>query len=335
MARYGARLPAKEPSGTAVMISIIICTRNRADSLRETLAAIGQCDVPSDLPTELLVVDNGSTDHTRAIIDAAKLPNISVRHVFESRAGQCHARNRGLAESTGQVILFTDDDIRPPKNWIDGMCRPILSGKSDAVAGGVVFPQRHEATLSAEPYRRYRGWFATTEKVDPANPDRMVGANMAFGRHVLSDVPEFDVKLGPGALGFGDETLFSAQLLARGYRLISAMDVAVEHHFDLSRLDRRSMLDIAERMGRSEAYLAWHWRHEDHPCTTGKSLRRHAGLWRRRMMNLPRWISGREPIPWEMDRVREIAFRRQFAVESRESRRYQRNQIAPRSVAAA
>jgi glycosyltransferase involved in cell wall biosynthesis len=55
------------------VVSIIICTRNRADSLRETLASIGRCDVPADLPAELLVIDNGSTDHAREVAEAGGL----------------------------------------------------------------------------------------------------------------------------------------------------------------------------------------------------------------------------------------------------------------------
>src|SRR5687768_15493346 len=118
-------------------VSIVICTRNRADSLRETLVSMGNCQVPSHLPSELLVVDNGSTDHTRQVAEQAALANMPVRYIHEPRRGQSHARNRGLIEAIGDIFLFTDDDVRVPETWIERMCRPIADNEADAVVGGV------------------------------------------------------------------------------------------------------------------------------------------------------------------------------------------------------
>jgi hypothetical protein len=82
---------------------------------------------------------------------------------------------------------------------------------------------------------------------------------MAFHRRVLAAAPRFDVALGPGALGMGEETLFSYQLVAGGFRLGSAFEVQVEHAFDTGRLCPRGLQGIARAMGRSEAYIAHHW----------------------------------------------------------------------------
>ena len=79
--------------------SIIVCTYNRADSLRETLRAIAHCAVPADSPTELLVIDNRSTDHTRQVVEEAVVPQMTVRYLFEPASGQCRARNLGLREA--------------------------------------------------------------------------------------------------------------------------------------------------------------------------------------------------------------------------------------------
>jgi hypothetical protein len=89
----------------------------------------------------------------------------------------------------------------------------------------------------------------------------MIGANMAFHRRVLGPGVAFNVELGPGGLGFHEESLFSLQLVAAGFRLGGALEVAVEHHFDPSRLTRAGLLDIAGKMGRSRAYLEYHWLH--------------------------------------------------------------------------
>jgi len=243
-------------------VSVIICTRNRADSLKLTLESIGKAIVPPGWEVELLVVDNGSADATAAAVAAMALPNLTIRYVPEPRKGQGYAYNTGIAAARGRILLFTDDDVRVPNDWIEGMCRPILNGKADAVAGGVAFPPDIAVALALPPFSSRRSWFATTEELDRNSPARMVGANMAFDRAVLDRVPGFDVELGPGGLGFNGETLLTWQLLAAGYKLAGALDIVVEHHFDPSRLTRTGMIDLARKMGRSHAFTFHHWDHQ-------------------------------------------------------------------------
>lgn len=242
-------------------ISIIICTRNRADSLQETLVSIGKTNVREGWRVELIVVDNNSSDHTAAVVNNMRLTNVHLRYVNAPIAGQCQARNAGLREAKGEIILFTDDDIRVPRNWIPAMCEPITNQEADAVTGGVDFPPNVPA-LSQRPFSSLRSWFACTEDLDPRRPARMVGANMAFHRRILDRIPGFDVELGPGALGFGDDSLFSRQIQAAGYKLVGALDVVVEHHFDLSRLTKNRLITLARNMGRTRAFLSHHWEHE-------------------------------------------------------------------------
>jgi len=84
---------------------------------------------------------------------------------------------------------------------------------------------------------------------------------MAISREVLAKIPAFDPELGPGALGLGEETLFSMQLKEAGYRIAGAFEVEVEHHFDEKRLEAESRLEIARTLGAVDAYLAYHWKH--------------------------------------------------------------------------
>jgi len=145
---------------------------------------------------------------------------------------------------------------------------------------------------------------------------------MAFGRHVLSVVPSFDVHLGAGALGFGEETLFCAQLLDAGLRLATALDAQVEHHFDLSRVSRHSLLSMAERVGRSDAYIDWHWRRKQLRYSRKELLRLHVGLMRRRLPRLLAFGKELTDNEWEVTCIQRIAFIRQYFIESRRPRRY-------------
>ena len=77
-------------------VSIIVCTRDRAESLRRTLDSLSACEPPADLSVELVVVDNGSTDHTPQIVEKATFHGLPVRRVYESAPGLSRARNAGL-----------------------------------------------------------------------------------------------------------------------------------------------------------------------------------------------------------------------------------------------
>jgi glycosyltransferase involved in cell wall biosynthesis len=243
--------------------SIIICTYNRADILRETLASLASLEVPADLPCELIIVDNDSTDHTQSVVRSSNQFSMPVRYIREQRSGQSHARNTGMRSANGSIILFTDDDVRPPHDWIGQMCGPILAGTADAVAGGVAMaPHLKRPWMS----RLHREWLASTEDFSANDRIEMVGANMAFSRGVLESVSGFDVELGPGALGYGDDTLFSLQLRAAGFRVLPAWDVKVEHHFQVSRLSRSAFFEAAKKRGRTAAYLQHHWEHGEFAC---------------------------------------------------------------------
>ena len=84
---------------------------------------------------------------------------------------------------------------------------------------------------------------------------------MAVRREVLKKVSGFDPELGPGALGFGDDTLFGLRLESAGFPAMGVKDAIVEHHFDKSRLRGSSLVDASIRRGRSMAYIHHHWLH--------------------------------------------------------------------------
>lgn len=239
-----------------MVVSIVVCTRNRADSLRKTLASLAAARVPAGMELDVLVVDNGSTDHTKEVVGDARAAWKNVRLELETQQGVANARTKALHLAKGEIILWTDDDVTVPADWIDGMTRPILQGELDAVAGGVRLGKGLERSWMGT---CHRSWLASSEGLDPKKPGRMIGANMAFHRRVLAKVDRFDSQLGPGALGMGEETLFSYQLESAGFRLGAALDVVVEHDFDEGRLNRVSFERIAKAMGRSEAYIAYHW----------------------------------------------------------------------------
>ena len=92
--------------------SVIIATYNRADSLRETLASQAKLQTKEDW--ELIVVDNNSTDHTRAVVEeAAKSFPVELRYLFEAEQGKFAALNQAVLAARGEINATTDDDEMP------------------------------------------------------------------------------------------------------------------------------------------------------------------------------------------------------------------------------
>src|SRR5205085_228353 len=90
-----------------VRVTVAICTHNRAHYLGTALASVvGHAD-------DVLVVDNASIDATKDVVSAYA----GARYVLEEQLGLSHARNRALAEATGDVVAFLDDDAVAVDGW--------------------------------------------------------------------------------------------------------------------------------------------------------------------------------------------------------------------------
>src|SRR5579884_2438006 len=104
-------------------ISVIICTRNRAASLALTLDMLADAD-RHQISAEIVVVDNGSEDNTRFVVESYS-PSIPIRYLVEPRQGvfgKSHSLNRALeAGGLGDIIAVLDDDMSPHKDWFQGV----------------------------------------------------------------------------------------------------------------------------------------------------------------------------------------------------------------------
>ena len=240
-------------------VSIIICTRNRADSLAQTLESFKAVEVPVGLQPELLVVDNGSTDHTAEVVRRHSAAKIPARYFLESSLGQSRARNTGMGACRGDVILFTDDDVVPQPNWLEHMVAPLVREECHGVVGRIELAKELCRAWMTPLHKIY---LAVYEGPGPDSP-QLIGACMGFHRSVLDRVPAFDVELGPGASGYHDECLFSWQLAAAGFRIDYAPEARVTHHPDPNRLLRSSWLATSRSKGVSAAYVMHHWFHEE------------------------------------------------------------------------
>ncbi|HEY2357877.1 MAG TPA: glycosyltransferase family 2 protein [Phenylobacterium sp.] len=242
---------SKTEPGDQASVSIIICTKDRGASLRDTLAHMGRTAVPAGWSVELVVVDNGSSDDTQQVVSQADVPGMTLRYVFEPARGKSRAFNTGVSLSSGQVLLMTDDDVHVPVNWIEDMCRPIVSGVADGVQGGIR-PAPHLDPPWLSGILRY--WVAVVEHPEQP-PEGLVGANMAISRRAFEVAGPCDPRLGPGAAGNFEDTVLGWAMREAGMRIHYAPDVAVEHHFDADRLTIASFMHAAGKMAASRVIV--------------------------------------------------------------------------------
>jgi len=241
-------------------VSVIICTHNGSKCLPETLKTLKAQEVPDDLSWEVIIIDNASTDGTGKVAQSVwgELPGVFFRVVPEPEVGLSNARNRGLQEAQGDLICFTDDDVWPYADWLKNVVDYAIQTDVDAIVGKVIIP---EHLLRPWMEMQHRTKLASTEHIDAENPHEMIGANMAIRRRVLLKVPKFDPDLGAGASGFGEESLFSRQVIEAGFKIGFAEKAVVEHHFEERRLLRSEWLMGEQKRGIGSAYITHNWDH--------------------------------------------------------------------------
>ena len=303
-------------------VSIIISTRDRAGDLAQTLHAIERscCRDRDTYSAELIVVDNGSADETAKVVRGFRSSRLNVRYIYESRKGKSICLNRALLEARGDIILLTDDDMRPQEGWIPTMCAPIWERRADAVAGGITIAHHLRRNWMEDFHRIF---FASTDPLDQTGMDIIIGGNGAFSRNVLDKVPGFDPELGPGgALGSCEDILFTLQLVDAGYRLTAVFDHPVIHHFDPSRLSRHSFVRRAEAEGRSRAYIAHHWEQREIRFPFLRVCDAFVRLQVRRRLLGTRWSHKEGIAEWEFWSICRLAFRQQQMRERRRARHY-------------
>jgi glucosyl-dolichyl phosphate glucuronosyltransferase len=244
--------------------SVIVCTYNRAGMLPAAFAALAAQRVAPALEWELVVVDNNSSDDTRAVVEAfrARAP-MPVSYVFEARQGLSFARNTGVAAAKGDVIAFTDDDTIPAPDWVAGTVAGLNEFKAQVTGGRILldWPAPVPAWLARQP-----GLFGSLSQMDYDRTERLVeerghpqiwGGNMSFRREVFDRIGLFDTRLGRVAqrLYSGEDVDFVRRALAAGLIVVFDARLVVWHRVPLERMRRRYFLRWHFQGGEGETFF--------------------------------------------------------------------------------
>jgi len=246
----------------APLISICICSFNRAQSLRKTLESL-QALSPIDAPYEILVIDNNSSDGTREVVDSFR-ERLPIRYQFEARQGLAHARNRAIDEFRGELLLFTDDDLSMDPQWLVEYLAAFRRFPDAAFFGGRILPAFADGKppwIGDRPLHLIDGllgWYDLGEETRPFLPDDPLpfGASFAIARATLARAPAFRTDLGAGmSAGRGEET----EYLQRARASASSVYVgrALNHHaVDVRRLTPGALFKYGIACGRSHNEIA-------------------------------------------------------------------------------
>jgi GT2 family glycosyltransferase len=207
---------------------VLVCTRNRARSLSETLQALNRIRFDPLSAVELIIVDNNSSDDTqRTVLDYISQSPVEIVYVQESTPGLSMARNRGIRIARGSVLLFTDDDCIPDVDWVNNIMQAFAGSDYRQVVGGRVelhnpddVPLTIKSTLTAEELTSHHQVYGFLH-----------GCNMAVGRAVLEEIGAFDVRLGAGTkLRAAEDTDLVYRALKAGVRVTYNPTAVVYHN---------------------------------------------------------------------------------------------------------
>lgn len=258
-------------------VSVAICTWNRGALLAQTLEQMTRLSIPVGVEWEVAVVNNNCTDATdRVIADfESRLP---LKRLFEPTPGHSHARNRAIREVTGDVILWTDDDVLVDRNWLAEYVLACRAHPDVAYFAGPVEPW-FEAKPPRWMRRHLRELLGVIVCVDNGPELRamkpgegLFGANMAVRRDIAAKFL-FNERLGrvQDVLTGGDDTDFVCRLADAGYGGVWVPQARVQHFVPRSRVTRSYVKRWFRDAGRTAIRQA--------PLAEGPSL-----------VGVPRWV---------------------------------------------
>lgn len=216
---YISRITKYGPDRSDCLFSIIIASHNRSSLLYETLGTIAQQKDVSREEYEIVVVDNGSEDETEKVItnfekqSGLKMVSIKLRANF----GPELARNIGVLYSSGDLLVFTDDDCLVPTDWLSWFKQTLASHPGASGAGG--WKEPYSITGKLDIYHRFAFWTYTLFPAPPKNTaySRLSGytANFCCRKEIFKKIGGYNIYF--KHVGFLD---FPVRLYQAGHHLI-------------------------------------------------------------------------------------------------------------------
>lgn len=235
-----------------IKYSIIICSYNRFDFLVSTIDSV-LLVLKDRNDFEILVIDNNSKDKTSTIKDLYSYTD-KIKYFLEKQQGLSHARNRGLKESEGDILVYLDDDIELVDNYFR-ICDQIFLNESISISGGKVLPYKVDI-----PDWLPQKYYFLVSVYDFGNHPKYVkylmGGNFAIRKNVALKIGFYNVALGRNKkkLAGGEEIDYQNRAFKMGYKMYYNPKQNILHKIN-DKLNKTYVLSYARELGTSERFI--------------------------------------------------------------------------------
>ncbi len=241
-------------------VSVILCTWNNADRLKITLESFLEMHESQTLIWELILVNNNSTDSTESIVSnyEGRLPIVYVK---EKNQGLSHARNAGLRNISGKLVIFTDDDVKPCHDWIRIYWLAYQENPEGFFWGGPIISEFEEPPEDLDLVQlgpcSVKGLDWGRKQKILESGEFFISANWACPAHILKEVGYFNTNLGlnpaSGKVLAGEETDLMDRLHSKGLQPLYLPDASIQHFVPKNKITLEHIAARVEALGRARA----------------------------------------------------------------------------------
>lgn len=242
------------------MLSVIICTYNRERYIRPLLESLA-ANTLSKSEYEILLVDNNCKDNTRGVCRefAEEHPDVTFRYVEEHEQGLSAAKNCGIREAKGDLIVYVDDDAVVDNNYLEDYVRWFEGHPETMALGGPILPMYEKSGEPRwmTPYTRalLTAWMDYGRKVRKYPKGRYPGGgNAAFRKCVFEKVGVFNTALGRkggNLMGSEEKDIFD-KMRTLGMEILYLPTPVLHHSIPPAKLEKDYFDRLTLQIGRSE-----------------------------------------------------------------------------------
>lgn len=245
------------------VVSIIFATYQRPDLLVQTLDSLKK-QIIEGFTYHIIAVDNCPQQSSKTIIESYR-DQLPIRYFFAAAPGKSAAINLGLAHATGELLVFTDDDIIADPYWLQSLVGAASRHPDADIFGGRILPKYPEnyqlldkrIDFANEFVRVAYGEADWPQPEGPVIAERIWGANMMIRKAVFGDDFHFNPGIGPNGKSYamGTETEFLLRAYAIGHHGIYVPSALVHHQVRQEQLSLAWLAGRAQRLARGRVQM--------------------------------------------------------------------------------
>lgn len=208
-------------------ITVIVCTLNRSDKLRNCITSIMN-NTFTDF--EIVLIDQSNSDLTKEVVKKFETKKVNYFKMYDK--GKSKAINMAISKASGDILSFTDDDCIVDKDWLKNIKKSFQEYEDITGVFGKVMPFEPSKNID----KICPCTFLKVKKRIISKPiihweNIGFGNNMAYRRKVFNQIGGFKKWLGPGSIGSNAEDAeFAFRVLSNGYKLLYNPQISVYHN---------------------------------------------------------------------------------------------------------